>query len=278
MKRILVTLVLGALSVAPVPAFAKDPVFVASKPIADKPVVTLDPALGYVLVRSTVATPLHLMKIPSTEDLAAYDRMRADALAKEKKKFPGKVSAYQRDLQTYEAIKKSNSAAKKPEPPVEPTNENFVYPAFGLLAGTSIGPLNRFTKGEGGSSTYLQSITPGAYRVYGLLSAVLGAAGGGMCFCMGSVKFTVRAGEITNLGTLEAGTIVPAEPNSGVDARLAGYVVRAAEYAAVGKLPNYFGVTLSRMGPIPGVLAYNRDNIINLTATSAEGAKASGVF
>lgn len=273
MRHVLAASILAALLVAPFSADAKDPVFVTAKPVADRPAVTLDPSLGYVFFRSDVVTPIHLMRIASTEDQKVYEGMRAEALAKERKKYPGRLAAYKQDLQTYEILKKGGGSAKLPVPPIEPTEENFVYPAFGLLAGASIGPFNRFAKGDGGRSTYLESITPGTYRIYGLLSVVPGAAAGGTCFCMGSVMFTVKAGEVTDLGTIEAGTLLPAGHDVERDSRLIEAKILPARYVAVGKLPNYFGVTLGRMPPIPGVLEYDRDRIIDLTAEPSVSEK-----
>jgi hypothetical protein len=255
----------------PIEAFAKDPVFVVTKSIVDKSSVTLDPTVGYILLRAAQPMSLHLMKIANADDQAAYDKMRAEALAKERKRYPGRVGAYRQDLATYEVLKEANGRAKKPEPPVEPTEENFVYPAFGMSAGASIGPLNRFSKGEDGRSVYLQSITPGSYRIYGLMAVMPGAPVAGTCFCMGSVKFAVHAGEIVDLGDLEAdGKLNPSVSGSEIDVRLKGWTLRPADYRAVGKLPNYFGVTLSRIPAMTDVIAYDRDRIVDLKTEGAE--------
>lgn len=270
MKRLLFYSAMAMLADIP-PALAKDPVFVVSKPVSDKPAVTLDPSLGYVLLRADVQTPMHLMRLPSAQDQQAYDAMRSAALQKEKKKYPGKVTSYKSDLATYELLKKNNKSLKPPEPPIEPTEENFVFTPFNLLAGASIGPMNRFSKGENGKSVYLQSITPGTYRIYGLLSVAPGQAAVGTCFCMGSVKFTVKAGEIVDLGSISrVGSLIPFGADDEIDPRLRDWPISPADYRAVGKLPNYFGLTLGRITPIAMVIRYNRDRIIDLAAEQIE--------
>ena len=88
---------------------------------------------------------------------------------------------------------------------------------------------------------------------------------------MGSVKFTVNAGEVVDLGMISrGGALVPSLAGSDIDPRLADWPVKAADYKAVGKLPNYFGLTLSRIPPIAGVIGYTRDRIVDLTAERTE--------
>ncbi|HZG45159.1 MAG TPA: hypothetical protein VEZ41_02685, partial [Allosphingosinicella sp.] len=109
----------------------------------------------------------------------------------------------------------------------------------------------------------------------------------GVCYCLGSVRFTAHAGAIVDLGRAVAAEPVkaPAEDGSSpltiaalsyklepvaqdmaVDPRLKGAVIRPAEYRAAGKLPNHFGLPIDRLAPIPGVLGYDRDRILDLTA------------
>ena len=256
------------------PAMAKSPVFVVSKAVADKPTVTRDETVGYVLLRSDMASPVHLMKIPSAEDEVAYATLRAEALLKERKKYPGKVAAYKRDLATYNILKKNDKPLEEPQPPVEPTEENFVFTPFNLLAGVSVGPMNRFAKGEGGKSTYLQSLTPGTYRLYGPMSVMPNGAFG-TCYCMGSVKFAVKAGEITDLGTMKGAGLAPVRKEQ-VDGRLKDWPIRSADYRAVGKLPNYFGLAIGRITPIAGVIDYDRDRIIDLADDPATESGSAG--
>jgi hypothetical protein len=206
------------------------------------------------------------MKYPSVEDSSIYAKMKADALAKERKRYPGKLANYRTAIASYNVLKRTNGSEKEPVKPLEPTEENFVFTPFDLLAGTSVGPLNRFAKGDQGKSVYLQSLTPGSYRIYGIVS-VTPEAVTGTCYCMGSVKFTVKAGEITDLGTAKGGnSISPTRPTEEIDPRLKDWPIHAADYRAVGKLPNYFGITIGRIAPIKDVIEYDRDQIVDLLA------------
>jgi hypothetical protein len=260
-------------------------VFVEAGAVADKPVVTLDPTKAYVMLRSDVAVPLHLMRVPDAEDQAKYDQLRADALVEAREKYARKQKSYERDMASWEKYPKGSARPPKPEKPVEPTEENFEFVPFGLLTGVSIGPLFRFSKGSGGDkvSTYVHQLTPGTYRIYGMMSVLPGGGAFGSCFCMGSVKFEAKAGEITDLGRFVARELPKRDssdnampmplgveyrlPVAGdaVDARLSALPVRPATLKPVGKLPNYFGMTIDRFPATAGVIRYDRDRIIDLT-------------
>jgi hypothetical protein len=267
------------------PAVARDktPPFVESAAVKDKPAVVLNPAKAYILLRTDAAGPMQLMRVPSAEDQARYDRLRAEAYAEAREKYAKKQKSYERAV----ADAAKDPAVRVPEKPVEPTEANFEFTPFGLMAGVAIGPINRFAKGEGGASTYLHEVTPGEYRVYGPVA--VGPNGMiGTCFCMGSVRFEARAGEITDMGVIlsrQAPSVKappgdssmpqlvnipdylgPAPATLPLDPRLASFTIRRAVYRPVGKLPNYFGVALGRIPEMPGVLRYDRDRIVDLTA------------
>lgn len=273
---------LAALALVTTSALAKEkaPVFVESQPVKDKPAIVLDPVKAYVLLRSDLATPLYLMKVPTAEDQAAYDTVRAAALAESRAKYERKLASYDRDKKL--AAETPNMLS--PEKPIEPTEANFSFVSFGMMASVGIGPLNRFAKSKE-SSTYLQELTPGTYRIYGLLTALPGVAPTGSCFCLGSVRFEARAGEVTDMGVIggtssmtrvEGDSSMPADlygqsffapvaPGTRLDSRLASARVVPARYRPVGKLPNYLGLTVSRIPAMPGVMRYDRDRIVDLT-------------
>lgn len=264
------------------PAVAKDdePVFVESAPVKDKPSVTLDPAKAYILLRGEGQTPMYLMKVPTAEDQAAYDRLRAEALVKAHGKYVKKLANYERDVKTAA----TTPGYRVSEKPIEPTEQNFEFTPFALMAAVGIGPINRFAKQ--GISTYLHEVTPGTYRVYGFLAAQPGVAVTGSCFCMGSVKFDAKAGEITDLGVVQKNESVDkpdgdssypvamtgpqlfavAGPDTPIDARLSAAKIVPATFRPAGKMPNYFGLTITRAPEMPGVFRYDRDRIVDLTA------------
>ncbi len=280
MKTIAISAAVLAVLATPATAKDKDPVFVENAAVKDKPAITLNPAKAYVLMRSEAQTPLYLMKVPTAEDQAAYDKMRADALAKAQEKYRKKLASYERDLAAAKAAR--TSTATLGDRPVEPTEANFLFTPFNQLAAVAIGPVNRFAKT--GVSTYLHEMTPGTYRVYGFLG-LMGNAMMGSCFCMGSVQFDAAPGVITDLGLV--GKDEPSKAPSGdssyptpltsnrlfvapgaempIDPRLASQRLVRAKFRASGKLPNYFGLTITRIPEMPGVLRYERDRIVDLT-------------
>jgi hypothetical protein len=276
-----------ALSLA-VPAIAKEkaPVFVETVAVKDKPAVALNPIKAYVMLRSDMAVSLYLMKVPTADDQASYDKFRADALAKAHEKYLKKQVQYDAAVKEKASAPKGAALPPLPDKPIEPTEANFQFTPFPLLAGVSIGPMNRFAKADGGLSTYLQELTPGEYRIYGPLAMAPNGAVGS-CFCMGSVAFAAKAGEIVDLGVIAAKanlTIKRPEDDSSapvildgpflvqagasvvVDPRLSSAHVVPARFRPVGKLPNYFGLTINRMPAMPGVMRYDRDRIVDLTA------------
>ncbi|MBA16950.1 MAG: hypothetical protein CMN73_11450 [Sphingomonas sp.] len=255
-----------------------DYVFVDHKAVRDKPDAQLDPAKAYLMYRLNGISPLYLIKEPTEADLAEYARLRGEALAEAQEDYPKDRTRYERRLQRWNL----NPVGDPPEEPVEPTDENFEFTPIEQLEMFSIGPLNRFAKNT--VSVYLEELPPGTYRIYGLLRQPNGDARPGLCFCMGSVRFEVRAGEVTDLGFLDMPALNAMQDPTDhetplrvfgslpegvdLDSRIvaSGLPLRAADLHPAGKLPNYFGVATYRIPAIPGVIAYDRDRIIDLTA------------
>lgn len=259
-------------------AAAKTPEFVSSTAVADKPTVQLDPAKAYVLLRSAQQSPLYLMKMPSDEDRVIYDRLRAEALAEARRKYAGKLASYERARAAAAKMPKGGVQTAVPDKPMEPTEANFEFTPFDLLATVAIGPVNRFAKGPGGASTYLHALTPGRYRIYGPIMTATNNALAGTCYCMGSVSFEAKAGEIADISAVHAagqggdlalsGNGQPLLQAGGapLDPRLAGATVRPAKFRPVGKIPNYFGLAIARLPAMAGVMRYDRDRIVDLSS------------
>jgi len=139
---------------------------------------------------------------------------------------------------------------------------------------------------------YLRAVQPGTYALYGPL--VIGANGAafGVCMCMGSVRFEARAGEIVDMGEirfdgvgsggekgrfgpdghrLPAAAVVPPRADAARPARLANMPYAPASLHAADRMPNYFGVLIDRLAPIPGVLGYERGRVIDLAGGEGTG-------
>ncbi|MCW6535625.1 hypothetical protein [Sphingomonas lycopersici] len=291
---------IAALSLVSPAAFAATPAydFQASEPVKDKPTVALASDRAYVYLRSAAAIPIYLVREPEGADLAAYDRFRAAALAEAREKYAKKLAAYQAEVKQAKSAPVGTYGVVPPFKDVEPTAENFEATPFYMLSKVAIGPLNRFAKGSGGESAYLHALKPGTYRLYGAI-AETGNAITGTCLCMGSVRFTARAGEVVDMGRvfmdggpgISAGDVMkaaltfglagkpkgksaidaeglalePATAAMPVDPRLAALKVRAADFRPSGKLPNYYGLRIDRLPAIAGVMRYERDRIVDLT-------------
>ncbi|MCX8475812.1 MAG: hypothetical protein MT490_08450 [Sphingomonas sp.] len=289
MNKLLLSALASLTLASPAIAGDKHPVFVETKAVKDKPVVALDPAKAYVMLRTDEAVPLYLMRMPTADEQAVYAELRSKALAEARGKYAKKRANYDRAVTAAAKLPKGSPAPRIPDEPIEPTEANFEFTPFGAMAAVGIGPLDRFAKAKGGASTYLQELTPGEYRIYGHL--VIGPnAALGSCFCMGSVKFEARAGEIVDMGVILTDGIArpkatpgdssmpvvmdipnylgPAPAEMTLDPRLAQMTVRRAEYRPVGKLPNYFGVTIGRIPEMAGVFRYERDRIVDLAGTN----------
>ncbi|MXO58093.1 hypothetical protein GRI89_00845 [Altererythrobacter salegens] len=255
---------------------------VVSKPVEEKNLVggkqKLDPAKGYIYVHGPNRSMLMLIKTPDQEQVEAYEADWREELAKAKKRYPSKLANWKRD---YDFAQRSNKK-KLPEKPVEPTEENFSIGNIERRMVVVLGPQFVFSKSESDFS-YLQEVEPGTYTIYGPVFYAPNGTAAGTCYCMGTVKFEVAAGQVTNLGDFPA---MAWEELSDADRKanpsLADWQSKPVDYTlpasltsfggapadlhAAGKINNFFGVLVGRMPPVPGVLGYNRDVVVNLKA------------
>ena len=58
----------------------------------------------------------------------------------------------------------------------------------------------------------------------------------------------------------------------GLPASLKSFPSAQADFQAVGKMSNFFGIAIARMPAIPGVLGYQRDKVIDLKAAEMPAA------
>ena len=265
-------------------------------PVKDTAAVQLDPNAAYILLRSPAPVPVNLFRIATPDEVAEYKARRAEKLAKAHAKWAKSHATWAKDIADW---KKSPGTYPHPgEEPVEPTDASFNYPPLDQENLLAFGPLNRFAKEKGGTSTYLQRVWPGRYVVYG--SVLVNPNGGamGFCVCMGTIAFDARPGEIVDVGLVKASatdaltypnllekaepgeieglrngsvTMMRWAPQSGslpIDPRLSAYKVVPAQFRPAGPVPNYYGVQVDRMTALPGVLAYDRDRIVDAEGTA----------
>lgn len=235
----------------------------------------IDPAKGYILISAPARAQGSFIKTPDADEIAEY-RTEWD------KQFGKAQKRYVNALKNWELAKAQKQKAG--DKPVEPTRETFSIGDIERRMVVGYGPMFVFEKAENDAVSYLIEVEPGSYSYYGPVMAMPNGAAFGSCFCMGSVGFAVKPGVITNLGDLLSlgwadGTamramtaVAPAADRSPVPvsypvpAALASYTVEQADWRAVGKMNNFYGITIARMPPVEGVLAYERDKVIDLKA------------
>lgn len=299
-RILLAGLAAGALAAlaSPAAAAAGDREF---KSVGDKDAVTLDPARSYMIVQtnSDFPFPLAFVRIPDQADVADYRARRQAALDKAHAKWVKRHAQWKAEFTNWYRLEKSErERTPRPVQPVEPTDANLNFTALDLENMFQVGPLNRFAKGDD-RSTFVTAVPPGRYAFYGPVN-ILQPAGVGTCMCMGTIQFEVKPGEIVNAGTMMVNLLAererakkegrptpdndlelpeslnsiswaPPEPGARIDPRLAAYRIVPADLRAGGRFPNYYGVQIDRLTPVPGVLDYDRDRVVDVKAASSAG-------
>lgn len=285
--RIMRTLIVAALAATGLAGSA-----LRAEPVEEKNVVSgktrLDPAMGYILVSGPGRQFGMFLRVPDDSTYAVWEKDRQKALEKA-------LRAYKQDHANWQVLA-DNAKANHSTPPAEParpTLETVQVDPPELRDVAAFGPQFVYSKGE--TVTYLQAVKPGTYRWYGNVIGGGGVPAGGTCMCMGTVQFEVKPGVVTDTGNwlqaaphgdedmdvarlalkeanakrVAAGKeprlpLPPSEPRFGLPASLKDWPSVQAEFRASGKLNNYYGIFISRLSPIPGVLGYRRDAVIDL--------------
>lgn len=156
----------------------------------------IEPDSGYIFVNGSVRQAGLLLRLPDAETIAAYEKDWSEALAKVQAKYPKKLKAWQDRVETARLTGKA-----PPEPPIEPTPENFAISAIELRDPVGFGPQYAFAKAKDPDGfSYLMKVKPGRYVYYGQLFGAPSSGYFGTCYCMGTVAFDVKAGMITDTG------------------------------------------------------------------------------
>lgn len=268
-----------------VPAIAQGQAIEEKNLVSGK--VSLDPAKGYIFIQSAMRSQGLFLRVPDDETRTEYQKDWDEAFAKAQKKYASAIKNWEIDAKVARETK-----AKMPVKPEEPTRETFTIGPIELRDQVAYGPMFVFAKSETQFS-YLTAVKPGSYIYYGPIYYAPGLAPAGLCYCMGSVRFDVKAGVITDLGnSLVAlpkaaepfdvqtqlmmkmdkerrakgkASLIPAmDPAYGVPASLNSLPAVQAELRASGKINNFYGIPVSRIAPIAGVLGYRRDTVVDL--------------
>lgn len=259
--------------------------------VRDRDAVQLDPEASYLLVQGNRLGSIYFYKVPSEELRADWIRQRDEEIAEQQ-------SDYERDMRRYESAMRryrpGPGALPPTEEPVYATVDNFAWPAIETEQMIAIGPRDRFND-ETALSLWLYEVPPGEYVFYGVAdldprenSVVVD------CACMGSVAFAVEPGSITairaGVETVDTGGnivafddtsrnrtdrdvlrgLVAQPPTDAVyDPRLPRDRIVVPTFRLIERQENWLGGTINRVQPIPDVLSYERDKLIDLTAEAA---------
>lgn len=234
----------------------------------------LKPDRGYILLRTSTAKsglfPINhvLLRVPSEQESKDYfdarQRAYAAALPKLTKEAKGGV--------------------------VTPV-EQFAF-AYDDVVNTFVVRSGEFLQ-DGEMRTILLDVMPGTYVLYG---TTLGNRGMVTCNCLGTVSFAVKAGNITDIGSLYAdkvhkdspipnlednlgeqmfqygfifgAAVVPAVAGTPAPTMLAQLPREIAEFEVVPAFYNYGPGTINRLAPIPGLLHYQRGRPVDLRKTA----------
>jgi hypothetical protein len=240
--------------------------------------INIDPQKAYFFFRANDRREVQFVREVTPEQLAAWRAARAEALARAVQRYEREERAYQQEV-AY--CRDQPTGCMRRIRPTLVTDANFAYPPPEAENFVSVERGPQFTR-VGDDSTYLVAVPPGSYVFYGPVFRN-GDQSAGFCMCMGSLRFTARAGQIVDLGEIRfpdqdvqnarasrpdaprtaTAEIHPYPPAMSRPDRLAGLSVVPAEWRAADKMPNYFGVMIDRHPPVEGVLRYQRDRVID---------------
>jgi hypothetical protein len=259
---------------------------------AGKP-FSIRPDRAYILFRTvrpegvTGVEPVFL-RIPSAAEMARHRAARLEAFRLAE---PGLIRKREAALRKKSEAEAAGQPFKGEIPPV-PTLEtfNFVYDEVSNVQRIN----NNFPFVNARPEiTFLFEAVPGDYVLYGL-NYGSGALRPNLfaCMCLGTVGFSAPAGVVTDLGyfmgdrvhkksplpELESdlgpsstaiffplgATVRPVRPDSSVPEALRGATIRPADYRAIGRFVEPRAVTINRLAPVPGVLAYEGRRVIDV--------------
>ncbi|MEP2734992.1 MAG: hypothetical protein ABJP34_01745 [Erythrobacter sp.] len=184
----------------------------------------------------------------------------------------------EQELADYQTAKRAEYDRKKRDEPFEA----FVFEWEGASNLYELRPTKHYSRPVKDMRVVLAEAPPGDYIVYGIgYNGILS-----QCHCMGTVGFTAKAGQVTDLGTslitpawepspypeltqeadlgrvaridfgLFAATIRPANADDTKPALLATLPSQPAQYRAIGPWVDTRRIFANRLGAVPGVLEY----------------------
>jgi len=291
MSRFLALLALGLF--LPAPLDARPPDEMVEIKAGDPVSIRADRA--YILFRTVrpegvpSVEPVFL-RIPTSAEMERYAAAKRAAYAQAE---PGLIRQREEQLRRKAEAEASGKSFKGEIPPSPSLDTfNFVYDEVANVQRVDDG--GALVKGKP-ESVYLVEVPAGDYILYGA------AYGSGTvkpalfaCMCLGTVGFPAPAGVVTDLGYFmgdrvehiskipelkaESGfgpssvavftplgaTVRPVGAATAVPDVLRGAAVRPAAYRAIGRFVEPRAITVNRLAPVPGILAYEGRRVIDV--------------
>lgn len=250
--------------------------------------VTVEPDKGYIFLRMGKTSKkwqpgFTLIRKLSDEELSDYEAIKKvefeEALEKNTRKREKRLAARKKAKERGEAYTKSI-------PPILHYNE-FVFEYDDVRNVYAVPVRKEYQKTDYGRDV-LFTLKPGDYVLADI---------GGVCMCLGSVQFTVKPGIVTDMGmivsdiadrydepskypevwervkdhgTYRTGFFFVSSalrlPNAdmAVPDVIKDLERIPADYSAMGKMPVYFSTMVDRLAPVPGVLDYRGDKVVDV--------------
>ncbi len=284
-RKAIAAVATGAALAVAAPAIAQK---VEYKPIEEKNLQSgkdlIAAEKGYILLTLPNRGNGLFVKSPDADDIEKYTEEWDEKYKKAVKRYESRLARYEKDLKIWESQRRKRSP--RPEAPEVVTRETFSIGEIERRMLVSFGPQYVFSKDtdDEKSFSYMMQVEPGTYTYYGPIFYMPNSQVLGTCYCMGTVKFEVEAGKVTDLGTFlaqewatdvdmsmatvgyEATGREPQPVEYSNFASLADVDVVEADLRAAGKMNNIFGILIGRHPPVEGLLAYERDRIIDVKA------------
>lgn len=281
MIRSAMALALAAMALAPASVAAQKAEEVEVEQVKDRKSVTLDPGKAYLMIEAPGMMISSWISMPSAAQRADWQAQRSEELAEAIVDYPKDLARYERRHASWS----KEEVGREPERPVEPTEESFPWPDLESRRVFSVGPQNRFAS-EKDYSLWLMAVPEGEYLFYGFGNQTFSD-----CACMGSLAFEVKTGKITALRISNAwldgagqridgfpkgmnsldvqtrfGMVVEPPSDFSLDPRLPREMITVPEFRLVERLPNWFGGTVNRVLPFPGLFTYDGTKMVDLRA------------
>lgn len=232
----------------------------AAKAIEEKNVVAgkakLDPAMGYIFASPGGRMFATFLRIPEGAERTAWQGDWDKAFAKATEKYRRELKSWEVEVKSARELK-----TKPPARPVEPTAANFAIDALETRDMANFGPMYVYSKAND-TISYLTEVKPGAITDIGNFLNVVPT----------DPPYDFATFEIHRKAQEKAartgGTTAPATPPPAafgeLPASLKGWPTVSADFRASGKVNNYYLLPLTRIPPIPGIIAYRRDTVIDV--------------